>query len=93
MFDLEFFKTVRRVLDWTEAPPTHFSNKHECMLEKRTKQPFAAGCTTTLLTMSAQAKALHFYVGTTYPPYFGLELRTGASSASCWNHVYASPEK
>ena len=76
MFDLSFFKIVRKLMRWTEAPGQHFGNDHEKHMARRTKLPFFKECTTAT-TMTPELISLRMYVWSTYPAYFDVDVRVG----------------
>ncbi len=77
MFDLSFFKIVKTTFEWTEAPASHYANEHERYMMKNKRIPHATECGEKTLLMSPETRLLHWYIHTTYPPYFGLELNIG----------------
>ena len=70
MFDLEFHKTVKKILDWSEAPKTMYNNTPESLMAKRTNASCYKNALTSLKTMSSKSKQLHEYVAASYPRYF-----------------------
>ncbi len=78
MFDLEFFGVVRRILAWSEAPPSHFVGEHEYRIERRKNIPFTKSCIENSRLVSPALLQLHMYVKSSYPAYFGLSLYAGS---------------
>ena len=76
MFDLEFFKIVKKILGWSEAPESHYANEHERHMMMR-EPAHAHGCLNQTLTLPGHIQVLSMYVSRTYPAYFGFELNIG----------------
>ncbi len=73
MFDLEFFKIVKKILRWTESPGSHYANDHERHLMK-TMPLRSVEHEENAKFMPPRIIILHLYVRATYPAYFGLEI-------------------
>ena len=89
MFDLQFFRIIRKILNWTEAPGSQYANEHESHLNKRNKTSFLESCVHDTLMMSLECQLLHVYVREKYPAYFGLTLHVGRAALHQHHQVVA----
>ncbi len=70
MFDLEFHKIAKKILDWSDAPGSMYNNTHESLMAKRTNGSCYKTALKNLKAMPSKSKQLHEYVASSYPHYF-----------------------
>ncbi len=70
MFDLEFYKSVANVMEWTkDAPASKFLTVHQSVMEARNDP---AGAVDSYAKME-----LRMYITAHYPTYFGTRTSVG----------------
>ncbi len=74
MFLLSFHKVVFEILDWVEAPQTHYMNRHEEALYMNSPTKLDSDLASKQ-SLDLEEGVLRLYIQLTYPAYFGLELR------------------
>ena len=85
MFWLTFFKTVKRVLAWTEEPPRlTVLNEHKSYLARTRKEKLQ-----NVFVPEQDLNEGDKYIATTYIPYFGLTLRPGCKMD---HHIFVSEQ-
>lgn len=80
MFELSFFKTVHKILEWTETPSIQYLNEHESSMSRHVPS-IRKSLNQDFQVMDRNTRALRIYIVTTYPAYFGTDLRVGPKSA------------
>ena len=80
MFELSFFKIVHNILEWTETPSIQYLSEHESTMSRR-EPSVRKSAYQDFQAMDRNTRALKMYIISTYPAYFGIDLRAGPKSA------------
>jgi hypothetical protein len=79
MFDLEFFKSVANVMEWTEnAPSSKFLTVHQSVMEARN---YPDG------NVNHDTMELRAYITEHYPKYFGTRTSVGEKTTKNINKI------
>jgi GTP-dependent phosphoenolpyruvate carboxykinase len=79
MFDLEFFKSVANVMEWTEnAPSSKFLTVHQSVMEARN---YPAG------NVDHETMELRMYISEHYPRYFEKKISVGEKTTKNINKI------
>ena len=88
MFDLRFFKIVRKIIYLSGASTNHYANEHEQHVVKTKQTPLYVQQMEEFAMMTPELQMLHLYVSKTYPVYFGMGFRMGGAAAQTYQTVY-----